>query len=246
MRREVADRLIAPVVAQPTLYELRIVHELMDREQLHRGHTEPLQVPDGGGMRQPGVGAAQLLGHVGVQLGEPLDVDLVEDRVGHRPARSAVIAPVELLSHQHRARHVRRRIVFVGTTRVIGRMTEDRRVPLHLAGDRAGIRVEQQLRGIAASARSRVPRAVHAKAVALPGCYVRQVALPHEPVPLLEAPARLLARIIEHAQLDRLRHAAEQSKARAAAVMVRAERRRLGVLEHPACRFNRHQLPPST
>ena len=50
------------------------------------------------GCRQPGVRAAQLLGHIGMELREALDVDLVEDRVGHRPTGSAVIAPLETRS----------------------------------------------------------------------------------------------------------------------------------------------------
>ena len=44
VRREVADRLVAPVVAQSTGDELGVVDELMDREQLHRGDAEPLEV----------------------------------------------------------------------------------------------------------------------------------------------------------------------------------------------------------
>ena len=176
-------------------------------------------------MRHTGVGAAQLLGDVGVQLGEALDVDLVEDRVCHRPARSAVIAPVELRRHQHRARYVRRRVAVVGSIRVIGRMTVDRRVPVHLARNRAGIGVEQQLRGIAADARRRIPRAVDPKAVALARCNVRKIALPHKPIALIEAPPRLRTRVVEQAQLDSVRHAAEQGEGRAAAVVVRAQRR---------------------
>ena len=44
------------------------------------------------------------------------------------------------------------RIAVVGTIRVIGRVAEHRRVPAHFARDRAGIGVEQQLRGITARA----------------------------------------------------------------------------------------------
>ena len=163
MRREVSDRLVAPVVAHSALDQLRVAHKLVHREQLDGGHAELLQVREGGGMREAGVGAAQLLGDVGVQPGEALHVDLVEDRVGHRPARGAVIAPVEIRRHQHRAGDVRRRVAVVGSIRVIGRMTVDRRVPADLARDRAGIGVEQQLCGIAADARGRIPRAVDRK-----------------------------------------------------------------------------------
>ena len=80
MRREVADRLITPVVAQPALHA-RVVHELCTGSSSTAVIAEPLQVLDGGRMRHSGVGAAQRLGDVGVQLREALDVDLVEDRV---------------------------------------------------------------------------------------------------------------------------------------------------------------------
>ena len=50
VRREVADRVVAPVVAQAALDEVRVVDELVDRQQLDRGDAEPLQVLD----RPPG------------------------------------------------------------------------------------------------------------------------------------------------------------------------------------------------
>jgi hypothetical protein len=53
----------------------------MDRQQLDRGHPEPSQVIDHRGFRQPRVRAAKPLRHVGMQLGESLDVQLVDDRI---------------------------------------------------------------------------------------------------------------------------------------------------------------------
>ena len=84
------------------------MYELVDWQQLNGCHADPLQVLDDGGMRQPGVGAAQLLRYIWVQLGQAFDVNLVEDRVGHRSTRRPVVAPVEVLGNQHRTRHVRR------------------------------------------------------------------------------------------------------------------------------------------
>ena len=164
VRCEVADRLVAPVVAQPPLNELRVVDELVDG-RLYGRYAEPLQVCHRGRMRHPSVGAAQLLWHVGVQLREALDVHFVEDRVGHRPARTAVVAPVEIRGHEHRARRTRS-LSSVRFIRIIGGVTVDRRVPADLTCDRAGVGVEQQLGGVAAG-RPRVPRPVHAISVAL-------------------------------------------------------------------------------
>ena len=60
VRREVADRVVAPVVAQAALEQRRVLHELVDRQQLDGGDAELLQVLDGHRVRHAGVGAAQI------------------------------------------------------------------------------------------------------------------------------------------------------------------------------------------
>ena len=141
---QVADRLITPVVAQPAFDQERVVHVRVHGEQLDGGHTEPLQVLHRGRVLQAGVGAAQRLGDVGVEFRESLDVDLVEDRIGHCPARPPILAPVEIVGRQQRTRDVRRRVLVIRSTRVVGDMAVHRRVPPDIAGNRAGVRVEQQ------------------------------------------------------------------------------------------------------
>ena len=51
-----------------------------------------------------------VLGHAGVQPGEALDVQLVDDRVGERRGGRAVVAPGEGAAQTTRARHERRRV----------------------------------------------------------------------------------------------------------------------------------------
>ena len=46
VRREVADRVVAPVVAQPAIEQQRVLHELVDGQQLDGGDAELLQVLD--------------------------------------------------------------------------------------------------------------------------------------------------------------------------------------------------------
>lgn len=96
MRREVADRLIPPVVAQPAREQKRVVHERVYGEQLHRGHTKPLQVRNRGRVGQPGIRAPQRFRHVGMKLGEAPDVHLVDDRVRHPPTGPPIIAPIKI------------------------------------------------------------------------------------------------------------------------------------------------------
>ena len=46
VRGEEADGVVAPVVAQAPLRQVAVVHELVHRHQLDRGHAEPLEVRD--------------------------------------------------------------------------------------------------------------------------------------------------------------------------------------------------------
>ena len=67
--REEAERVVAPVVAQALLDQAVVVDEGVHRQQLDRGDAEALAgARSPAAMRQPGVGAAQLLRHVGVPL----------------------------------------------------------------------------------------------------------------------------------------------------------------------------------
>ncbi len=95
VRGQEPDRVVAPVVAQTTLNEPVVVHELVHRQQLDRGHPEPLQVLDERWMGEAGVGAAELGRHVGMLERGPLDVDLVDDGVLPRCAQLAVAGPFE-------------------------------------------------------------------------------------------------------------------------------------------------------
>ena len=67
----------------------------MDRQQLDGRDAQVGQVLDGRLRGQPGVAAAQVLGHVRVELGEALDVQLVDHRLVPGGARRPVVAPGE-------------------------------------------------------------------------------------------------------------------------------------------------------
>jgi hypothetical protein len=190
-------------------------------------------------------GAPELLGNVRVQLREALDVDLVEDRVGHRTARRPIITPVKIPRHEHGARHVRRRVAGLGSAGIVGDVTINGRIPLHLAGHGAPIRVEQQLGGVAADARRWIPGLVHAEAVALARPHVGHVALPDESITLVKPPAGLLAGVVEQRHLDVIGRAAEQGEARPAPVEVGAERRLSRDLKCPVGGFYGHPGPSS-
>ena len=66
VRREIADRVVTPVVGQPALRQERLWHVFMYRQQFDGGHAEVEQMADGRLVAESGVGSAQLFGHAGV------------------------------------------------------------------------------------------------------------------------------------------------------------------------------------
>ena len=153
----------------------------MDRQQLHGGDAQALQVADRRGVRQAGIGAAQFLGDLRVPLGEALDVRLVDHHLVCRMAWQPIVGPVEIRVGHHAAGHeggaVGRLRAAVGVVEGVG---EDGLVPAQVALDGLGIGIEQQLGGVAALSLLGRPRAVHAVAVALAGRRAGDVAVPHE------------------------------------------------------------------
>ena len=120
VRREVADRVVAPVVGQATVREEGLGDVLVHREQFDGGDTQMEQVGDGRLVAEPGVGAAQLRRDVRVGRGEPLDVDLVDDRVGVPAGRDGLGGPLVGRVHHQAARHVGGRVEGARRVGVVG------------------------------------------------------------------------------------------------------------------------------
>ena len=70
VRREEPDGVVAPVVREPTVDEVLVVHELVHGHEFDRGDAELLQMIDDRRVGDARVGAAQGLGNVGVRAGE--------------------------------------------------------------------------------------------------------------------------------------------------------------------------------
>jgi hypothetical protein len=203
VRRQEADRVVAPVVAQAALDQEAVVHELVDGQQLDRGDAELLQVGNRRRVRQPGICAAQRLRHIAVPGGEALHVQLVDDGVVQRPADRAVGAPVELRIDDDGARDVCGAVAVVqGVAVGVGRVGQHGRVPRDLAADGQRVGVEQELRGVAAVTFGWRPRPVHAVAIALARSDPGQVAVPAERGHLRQRDAPLLAVLVEQTELD--------------------------------------------
>ena len=223
VRREEADRVVAPVVAQTAVLQGGVLHELVHRHQLDGGDAERGEVVDDRRVRDGGIGAADLLGHLRVGHRHALDVRLVDDRLVVLVARRAVVAPVEVRVDDHREHRLAQVVVGVALLGVLEVVGEQRLVVGDLALDRLGVRVEQQLARVAAVAPVGVVRAVHPEAVALAGLQAGHVGVPDEAVDLGQVEAGLGAVVVDEAQLDPLGHLAEQGEVDATAVVGGAE-----------------------
>ncbi len=240
VRRQESDGVVAPVVGQSVVDQMVVLHELVHRHQLHRSDAELAQVIDHGGMRQAGIGAADLGRDPRVVDGQTLDVGLVDDALVVRRVRVAVVLPVEERVDDNRLHHVRAAVKVVAVVRRVELVAEQGLVPVDLTLDRLGVGVEQQLRRVAPVPVRRVVGTVHPEAVALTRAEVAQVAMPDEGVDLGQLEPSLAPGRIEQAELHPVSHLGEQSEVRADAVVRRAQRvRRAGpdLHGHPAADF---------
>ena len=244
VRREVPDRVVAPVVGQPALEQERLGHVLVHRQQFHRGHAEPGQVVGDRLVREPGVGAAQVLGHVRVAHGEPLDVRLVDDRVRVAAPRRLVVAPLEPAVGDDAARHVPGRVQRARRVRVRRVVVEHLGPERHLTVHRPRVRVEQQLGRVAAQPAARVPRPVHPESVGLPGAGTRHEPVPDAVVILRQPDPALSPALIEQAHLDALGDAGSHREIGSPVTQRRPQRRRPArkCIRHPP--HVTHPLPP--
>ncbi len=158
---------------------------------------------------------------------EALDVGLVDDGVVERRLRSLVVAPIEGLVDHHVLRHVRSRVRVADLeVCLLGGevVAEHLRAPVDVTLDRLGVGIEHQLGGVEAVAPLGVVGTVHPVAVALPRLQRGDVAVPHVARFLGQLDERLVAVVVEQAQLDALGVLREQGEIDPRAIPCRAER----------------------
>ena len=216
IRREEAERVVAPIIAQAAVEQIAVVEKEMHRQELDGGDAEAAQMLDHARLGQPAIAAARLGRNVGAPLGEAFDVGLVDDRVFPGDARALLVRPSMRDVDDHRLVHVARIVAPVeGQVLLLaaGAVAEMRVVPGEVAGQPLAVGVDQQLRRIEAVPGRRLIRPVHAVAVKLPGRHMRQVDVPDVVGALgqRDALGLALAVAVEQAQLD-LRGVAPKTK----------------------------------
>ena len=209
---------------------MAIDDELVHRQQLDRRDPEIEEVLDHRIAAEPEIRAAQMLGHLGMQLRHPFDVALVDDRAIPRHAQRPVIFPGERGIDDDALRNAAGAVVGIGLEILEGRadlVGEERIAPLDGAGDRFRVRIDEQLRGIEAVAVGRIVRSVDAIAVELTGADVRQIAVPDLIGPIAKTDLVRLDSVVlamKQAQLDRGRVFGKEGEVDALAVPRGAER----------------------
>ena len=184
MGREEGDRVVSPVVAQPALDEVVVLDELVHRHQLDRRHAEIVEMLHDRRMGDRGVGAAQFRRDLRVEHRHAADVGFVDDGLVQRCVRRAVVAPVEVRVADDRLRDVTSGVGVVAPRRIVELVAEARRVPVDVAGDCLGVRVEQQLVRVAPQTAERLPGTVDPVPVRLTGAHVGEVGVPDVAVDL--------------------------------------------------------------
>ena len=182
LRREIAEAVVAPVIGEAFLFEVPVVRMVMNRHQLHRGHAELAQMLERRLSRERFVGAALMLGDVGMQLREPFDVQLVDDRVVPRREERPIVAPRKRRIDHRGQRRVRCVVAIV--ERQVFPLVADA-VPEHLVApsnrtrDRFRVWIHDNFVRVESVAVLRLVRPVDAITVELVRARVGQKAVPH-------------------------------------------------------------------
>ena len=226
MRREEADGVVAPVVAQAFFLQEAVVDELVDRHKFDGGDAELPQIFDDRWICEARVGSTDVRRHVQVEIGHATHMGFVDYRIMVGDVRMLVVAPVEIRIDHGRFHGMRRGIQRIHAGDVL-RAFEPIRieafVTVDVSLDGFGVRVEQQLVRVAPQALCWIIRTVHTIAVPLPGLYSRQIVMPYVGVLLRHFHSGLTVFLIEKTKLDFLGHLREEGEIHAGAVVARTE-----------------------
>jgi len=127
------------------------------------------------------VGAAQLLGHVRVQVREAFDVRLVDDGLFPGDLWPAVVAPFEGGLDDGAERRIRRAILLVERqigVGVVDLVAIEAIVPAQRPPEGKRVRIEHDLVGVEAVSLSGIVGTIDAVAIELSGAHVGQIGMP--------------------------------------------------------------------
>ena len=203
---EKSDGVIAPIIGEAAIDQVFVPDEMVDGQQFDGRHAQLLQMFDHGRRRESRIGAAQVVGNVGVPGGQALHVHFINHCPIPRRPQQLVSAPGERLIDHDTFRVSRRRYpvrLARDRRRVADAIAEHRIGPMDGAVNRLSIGIDQELGRIEAMAGFRLVRPMDAIAIVLSGPDLRQIHMPDVIGAFLEPdPVRLFGRvrIIEQTQ----------------------------------------------
>ncbi len=181
VRRKEADGVVSPIVGEVAVHQVLVDHELMDGEQLHRRDPQPAQIVHHRGAPQAGVRPPQPRWHVRIAGCESLHVHLVDDGLVPGNSKRPVVAPGEgridhqALGEMGAAIPLIAAEVGVGMAHLVPKQGV---VPVNVAVNGLGIRIEEQLCRVESLAVLRVVGSVDAISVAQAGSSLGEVYVP--------------------------------------------------------------------
>jgi hypothetical protein len=201
-----------------------IVAALVDRQQFHGRHAQTLEMIKRGGRGQPGIGPAEFLGNLRIELRKTLHVHFVNDRLVPGTLRRPVIAPGEgRIDHDRQGGRVRiiaivEGQVFFGIADLVAPHLV---APAHVATDPLGVGIEHHLIHVEAMTVCRLVWPADAVAVELARPNVGQVAMPDQVAALGDGNPLAFLRVvgrIKQAQFDFRRAFGKQREVSSVAV----------------------------
>ena len=175
-RSKEADRIIAPVIAQPAIDQNLVVEVRVHWQEFDRGHPQFFQILDRTSAPQSGVGSAQFSRHIWAEPCKTLHVHFINHRTVQRRPRPFVVAPVEcVIDHDtfRNAPGVVAKIARKLSLRAADDVSKHLVSPVHLPRDRLRVRIDQQLRAVETHAALRIVRPINAEAIELPRSHIR-------------------------------------------------------------------------
>ena len=168
--------VIAPVVAETLFDKDAVINEGMYRHQLDGGNTQAFQIIDHRGCRQSSISSAQGRGNFRMQLGETLDVHLINHALVPGNARRLICSPTEGGINHYAFEHAGSTVaaiegeIFLGMTNPVA---EVRIAPLQIILDLLGVGIQQQLMVIKTVSVGRIVRTVDTVAIQQSGARFR-------------------------------------------------------------------------
>jgi hypothetical protein len=127
-----------------------------------------------------------------MELGDPLHMRLVDDRLIEWPSLWSVVTPIEGLVDDDRPGHEWRTVTVVDEIRMTGDVGQKHVGLLNHSVDRLAVGIEEQFVRIVKQPIIRCPAAVDSESVSMPGMYVGHVPVMNETVHLRESETRLV------------------------------------------------------